>query len=59
MADNPKKQAHDRSLISLQEHEIAYLMKKAGISRQAAINAIKTAGPRRDQVMAYLEANKA
>lgn len=54
MADNPKKKGRDRELVSEQEHEVAYLMKTAKVSRQRALEAIREAGPNRAKVMAYL-----
>jgi DNA-directed RNA polymerase subunit F len=55
MADNPKKKGRDRELVSEQEHEVAYLMKAAKVTRQKALQAIREAGPNRDKVMAYLQ----
>jgi DNA-directed RNA polymerase subunit F len=55
MADNPKKKGRDRELVSEQEHEVAYLMKAAKVTRQKALEAIREAGPNRDKVMAYLQ----
>jgi|GEM_PF-6853713 len=37
MADNPKKKGRDRELVSEQEHEVAYLMKAAKVTRQKAL----------------------
>ncbi len=54
MADDPKKKGRDRSLVSEQEHEVAYIMRTAKVSRQKALQAIREAGPRRDKVMEYL-----
>lgn len=54
MTDNPKKKGKDAKLVSNQEHEIAYLMRVAKVTRQKAKAAIKAAGPARDKVMAYL-----
>jgi NACalpha-BTF3-like transcription factor len=58
MSDDPKKTGEDRKLVSSQEHEIAYIMKSAGVTRQMAKKAIKEAGPSRDKVMAYLKDQK-
>ncbi|RVP65496.1 DUF3606 domain-containing protein [Sinorhizobium meliloti] len=55
MADNPKKKGRDRELVSEQEHEVAYLMKAAKVTRQKALEAIREAGPSREKVMAYLQ----
>lgn len=54
MADDPKKQGRDRKLASTQEHEVAYIMKAAGVTRQKALAAIREAGPSREKVMQYL-----
>ncbi|MDW9523776.1 DUF3606 domain-containing protein [Sinorhizobium meliloti] len=54
MADNPKKKGRDRELVSEQEHEVAYLMRAAKVTRQKALEAIREAGPSRDKIMAYL-----
>ncbi|MCO5962390.1 DUF3606 domain-containing protein [Sinorhizobium meliloti] len=54
MADNPKKKGRDRELVSEQEHEVAYLMKAAKVTRQKALGAIREAGPSREKVMQYL-----
>lgn len=54
MADNPKKQGRDRKLVSTQEHEVAYLMKTAKVTRQKALEAIREAGPDREKVMEFL-----
>ncbi|QFI65810.1 DUF3606 domain-containing protein [Sinorhizobium alkalisoli] len=54
MADDPKKKGRDRGLVSTQEHEVAYIMRKAKVTRQKALEAIREAGPSRDKVMAYL-----
>jgi NACalpha-BTF3-like transcription factor len=58
MSDDPKKTGQDRKLVSNQEHEIAYVMKSAGVTRQKAKKAIDEAGPSRDKVMAYLKDEK-
>jgi hypothetical protein len=58
MSDDPKKTGQDRKLVSNQEHEIAYIMKSAGVTRQKAKQAIEKAGPSRDKVMAYLKDQK-
>ena len=58
MSDDPKKTSQDRKLVSNQEHEIAYIMKKAGVTRQKAKQAIDEAGPSREKVMAYLQGKK-
>ena len=55
MSDDPKKTSQDRKLVSSQEHEIAYVMKSAGVTRQKAKEAIEKAGPSRDKVMAFLK----
>jgi DNA-directed RNA polymerase subunit F len=57
MADDPKKRGRDRELVSMQEHELAYLMRTAKVSRQKAKEAIEKAGPSREKVMAYLKEN--
>lgn len=54
MADNPKKKGRDSELVSVQEHEVAYLMKEAKVTRQKALEAIREAGPDRKKVMDYL-----
>jgi DNA-directed RNA polymerase subunit F len=54
VADNPKKKGRDRELVSEQEHEVAYLMRTAKVTRQKALEAIREAGPSRDKVMEYL-----
>ncbi|MFQ6186371.1 DUF3606 domain-containing protein [Sinorhizobium meliloti] len=54
MADNPKKKGRDRELVSEQEHEVAYLMRTAKVTRQKALRAIREAGPDREKVMEYL-----
>ncbi|PDT55157.1 MULTISPECIES: DUF3606 domain-containing protein [Sinorhizobium] len=58
MADNPKKQGRDRKLASTQEHEVAYIVKAAKVTRQKALEAIREAGPSRDKVMDYLAKTK-
>lgn len=58
MSDDPKKTGRDRKLVSSQEHEIAYVMKSAGVTRQKAKQAIEKAGPSRANVMAYLKGEK-
>jgi NACalpha-BTF3-like transcription factor len=58
MSDDPKKTSQDRKLVSSQEHEIAYIMKAADVTRQKAKQAIAEAGPSRDKVMAYLQSKK-
>jgi hypothetical protein len=58
MSDDPKKTSQDRKLVSSQEHEIAYIKKSTGVTRQKAKQAIAEAGPSRDKVMAYLEGKK-
>ncbi|EHK74291.1 hypothetical protein SM0020_29640 [Sinorhizobium meliloti CCNWSX0020] len=55
MADNPKKKGRDRELVSEQEHEVAYLMRTAKVTRQKALEAIREAGPNRKKVMDYLQ----
>lgn len=54
MAD-PNRKGRDRELVSEQEHEVAYLMRTAKVTRQKALEAIREAGPNRDNVMAYLQ----
>lgn len=54
MADNPKKKGRDRDLVSDQEHEVAYLMRTAKVTRQKALQAIREAGSNRAKVMEYL-----
>ncbi|WP_085026936.1 DUF3606 domain-containing protein [Ensifer aridi] len=54
MADDPKKKGRDRVLVSGQEHEVAYIMTTAKVTRQKALKAIREAGPSRDKVMEYL-----
>ncbi|MCA1371753.1 DUF3606 domain-containing protein [Bradyrhizobium sp. BRP14] len=54
MADDPKKKGRDRGLVSEQEHEVAYIMRTAKVTRQKALKAIREAGPSRDEVMEYL-----
>lgn len=54
MADNPKKKGRDRELVSEQEHEVAYLMKAAKVTRRKALKAIREAGPSGDKIMDYL-----
>ncbi|RVJ35091.1 DUF3606 domain-containing protein [Sinorhizobium medicae] len=44
MADHPKKKGRDRDLVSDQEHEVAYLMRTAKVTRQKALQAIRKAG---------------
>lgn len=58
MSDDPKKTGQDRHLVSSQEHEVAYVIKAAGVTRQKAKQAIDKAGPSRDKVMAYLKDQK-
>ncbi|MEY9199399.1 hypothetical protein ABIA16_004578 [Sinorhizobium fredii] len=58
MADNPKKQGRDRELVSTQEHEVAYLMRTAKVTRQKALEAIREAGPDRKKVIDYLAKTK-
>ncbi|WP_064506656.1 DUF3606 domain-containing protein [Sinorhizobium glycinis] len=54
MADDPKKQGRDRKFASTQEHEVAYIVKTAKVTRQKALKAIREAGPSRVKVMEYL-----
>ncbi|MBB4184812.1 DUF3606 domain-containing protein [Sinorhizobium terangae] len=54
MADDPKKKGRDRSRVSTQEHEVAYIVKTAKVTRQKALEAIREAGPSREKVMGYL-----
>ncbi|MCA1408439.1 DUF3606 domain-containing protein [Ensifer sp. IC3342] len=54
MADDPKKKGRDRSRVSTQEHEVAYIVKTAKVTRQKALEAIREAGPSREKVMDYL-----
>ncbi|MCA1408522.1 DUF3606 domain-containing protein [Ensifer sp. IC3342] len=54
MADDPKERGRDRSRVSTQEHEVAYLMKTAEVTRQRALEAIREAGPSREKVVEYL-----
>ena len=58
MSDDAKKTSQDRKLVSNQEHEIAYIMKTAGVTRQKAKKAIEEAGPSREKVMANLQGKK-
>jgi DNA-directed RNA polymerase subunit F len=44
VADNPKKKGRDRELVSEQEHEVAYLMRTAKVTRQKALEAIREPG---------------
>ncbi|MDW9972983.1 DUF3606 domain-containing protein [Sinorhizobium meliloti] len=55
MADNPKKKGRDRDLVSEQEHEVAYLMRTAKVTRQKALEAIREVGPDRKKVIDYLQ----
>jgi DNA-directed RNA polymerase subunit F len=57
MSDDPNKRGRDRELVSTQEHELAYLMRTANVSRQKAKEAVEKAGPSREKVMAYLKDN--
>ncbi|MCA1408890.1 DUF3606 domain-containing protein [Ensifer sp. IC3342] len=54
MADDPKKKGRDHSRVSTQEHEVAYIVKTAKVTRQKALEAIREAGPSRERVMDYL-----
>ncbi|MDW9476441.1 DUF3606 domain-containing protein [Sinorhizobium meliloti] len=38
---NPKKKGRDRALVSEQEHEVAYLMRSAKVTRQKPLQAIR------------------
>ena len=58
MADNPKKKGRDRELVSEQEHEVAYLMRTAKVTRQKALKAIREAGPNRENISARNNAQK-
>ena len=55
MADDPTKRCRDREVVSTQEHELAYLMRTASVTRQNAKEAVQKAGPSRAKVMAYLK----
>ena len=55
MADDPNKKGRDRKLASTQEHEVAYVMKAAKVTRQKALEAIREAGPSREKVLEYLQ----
>ncbi|MDW9786781.1 DUF3606 domain-containing protein [Sinorhizobium meliloti] len=52
---NPKKNGRGRELVSEQEHEAAYLMRTATVTRQKALEAIREGGPSREKVVAYLQ----
>ncbi|MDK1494635.1 DUF3606 domain-containing protein [Sinorhizobium sp. 7-81] len=54
MADDPNKKGRDRKLASTEEHEVAYIVKAAKVTRQKALEAIREAGPSGEKVMAYL-----
>ena len=55
MADDPNKRGRDRELVSTEEHEVAYLMRTANVTRRKAKEAVQKAGPSRAKVMAYLK----
>ncbi|ASP92756.1 DUF3606 domain-containing protein [Sinorhizobium meliloti] len=50
-----RRRGRDRELVSEQEHEVAYSMKAAKVTRQKALEAIREAGPSREKVVAYLQ----
>ncbi|RVP11815.1 DUF3606 domain-containing protein [Sinorhizobium meliloti] len=50
-ADNPKKKARDRELVSEQARSQSSCEK---VTRQKALKAIRAAGPNRETVMAHL-----
>jgi hypothetical protein len=52
--DDPKKKEQDSKLVSQQDHEIGYLVKTTGKSRQQVIDAIKQHGPSRAAVLKAL-----
>ncbi len=57
MADDPKNLGKgDRIRASQQVHEVRYLARKFKVSWQAALGAIRAAGPMRKKVEAYLKA---
>ena len=59
MADNPKDVGKgDRIRASQQKHEVRFIADKFNIPWQAALGAIKAAGPMREKVYAYLNARR-
>lgn len=59
MADNPKDVGKgDRIRASEQKHEVRFIAEKFKITWQAALGAIKAAGPMREKVYSYLRARQ-
>jgi hypothetical protein len=54
MPDGKDRSGRNREFVSVQEHEIAFLMRTFGVSRQEVLEAIREFGPDRDKVMIYL-----
>lgn len=52
--DDPKKKEQDGKLVSLQDHEVDYLVRTTGKTRQQVIDAIKAHGPSRPAVLKAL-----
>ncbi|WP_018237763.1 DUF3606 domain-containing protein [Ensifer sp. BR816] len=54
MPDGKDRSGSNSEFVSVQEHEVAFLMRTFGISRQEVLEAIREVGPDRDKVMIYL-----
>lgn len=52
--DDPKKKEQDSKLVSQQPHEIDYLVRTTGKTRQQVIDAIRNHGPSRAEVLKAL-----
>lgn len=54
MADDPHKKEQDSKLVSQQPHEIDYLVRTTGKTREQVIRAITDHGPSRAEVLKAL-----
>ncbi|MEJ6846745.1 DUF3606 domain-containing protein [Sinorhizobium fredii] len=54
MPDGNDRKGRDSEFISVQEHEVVFLMRTFNVSRQEVLDAIHEVGPDRQKVMMYL-----
>ncbi|WEX76856.1 DUF3606 domain-containing protein [Sinorhizobium numidicum] len=54
MADDLQKRGRDSERVSVQDHEIDYLMRTTNAPRQKVLEAIREVGPDRKKVLLYL-----
>ncbi len=57
MADDPKRQGRDRKLASTQEHEVAYIVKTAKVTRQKATPSRPVSGPEKNAARRVVSAD--